>query len=325
MDKRIILKTAMLIIAAAALSAIIFLRFAALPAHLAASREMPGSPAVSPSPPPSAESSAEAAAPEERPEPLPEPKAEPTPEPQSIIITVEYTTHDYDRSETEPVVKPMSVYLPRGYDPEAKYDAAFLMHVLGQDETFWPGLGIKEVLDELISSGDCAPLVVFMPDGYVNDQARGVTGLGVYYPQFARELREDIFPFIQENFALYDSPEHYAFCGASFGAYMTTNSVLVPNLDLVANFGYIGGGAIYPSLLAAGWAEAGCEDCVIRYLYIGEGEFDDRGPVEESYAALLASCSKINKDNIVLSIIPGVGHDETEWITGVREALALFF
>ena len=257
-----------------------------------------------------------------KPEPTPAPTPEPTPRPSETF----YTEYDARNAETgETVKKQLGVYLPPAYDENGEYRAIFLMHVSGADETFWMNLGIGEILDGMISSGEIPPVVAFMPDGYISDEKRGNRNDFSVYTQFAAEFREDLIPFAREYYSLSLSRDDLAFYGASFGAYMTVNSVLAPNLDLVSNFGYVGGGTIEPARLEEGWNTSGCSELPVRMLYIGEGEMDDRGPVELSYMTLLNACEKFHDDNLKFTLMPGIGHDATEWTEGLKEALRLFF
>lgn len=257
------------------------------------------------------------AAPEDA-EPSPEPTARP-----SELVSVSYRTSNFETGEeTE---KEMTVYLPEEYDENGRYNAVFLMHVSGSDENFWPSLGVKEIADELIDSDAIEPVLIFMPDGYFSDDVRGNRNDPRIYTQFAQEFRNDLMPFVKQSFPVYEERGHFAFYGASFGAYLTVNSVLKPNLDLVSNYGYVGGGTIDLNELEQAWADSGTSDLDISMFYIGEGDRDDRGPVELSYMILRDYCSKFNEENLKFTLMEGVGHDAEEWTGGLKEALQLFF
>ena len=250
----------------------------------------------------------------------------PTPEPTPGESEIRYVSYDtVDIRTGEKVTKQMAVYLPAGYEEDGAYNALFLLHVAGCDASFWPNLGVQALFDRVIGSGACEPLVVFMPDGYIRPEARGEHNSDRDYPQFAAEFRDDLIPFVKANFALYEEREHYGVLGASFGAYMTVNSVLIPNLDLASWFGYVGGGTIDANRLRRGWEEAETEELPISHFYLGEGEYDDIGPVQISYQTLLAGCDKLDESNLTLSIIADAGHDKTEWLTGIEEALRIFY
>lgn len=257
----------------------------------------------------------------------PSPEVETTPSPEPTVRPSEIFVTQYgatDISTGERVIKNMSVYLPEGYDENEKYNAVFLMHISGSDENFWPGMGIQDIMDDLISSGEIEKTIVFMPDGYISDDVRGNRNDdGIYY-QFAAELRDDIFPFIHQFYAVYDTREHYAFVGASFGSYMTVNSVLGPNLDLVKYFGCIGGGTIEQWRLEQSWSANGTGDLPVGMLYIAEGEYDDRGPAELSAMLLKSNCDKFDDTNLVFALLEGVGHEPLEWSGGFADAVRLF-
>ena len=250
------------------------------------------------------------------------PSPEPTVRPSETFIT-EYDAVDIETGET--VRKEMAVYLPEGYDENGQYNAVFLMHVSGSDERFWPNLGIKEIMDGLISSGEIEPMIVFMPDGYISDDARGTRNNPKVYTQFAAEFRDNLIPFVKEYYAVYDGREHYGFYGASFGAFLTVNSVLERNLDLVSFFGISGGGDIDINELESSWINCGTSELPVGMFYFGEGDMDDRGPVELSYMRLRDYCDKFTDDNLKFTLMEGVGHDATEWTEGLKEALRLFF
>ena len=252
----------------------------------------------------------------------PEPTPLPAPAPSQTFVT-EYPATDYATGEQ--IVKKLAVYLPEGYIPGKSYPAVMLMHVSGADETFWLNLGIQEIMDELTANGEIPPTLVFMPDGYAGEEKRGARNDPGIYTQFAAELRNDLMPFLREYYGISENRGDLAFYGASFGAYLCVNSVLIPNLDLFSGFGYVGGGTIDLSSLLSGWEDSGTAGLPIKLLYIGEGSFDDRGPVELSYLTLLNHCDSFSDANLKFSLMENVGHDPEEWTRGLREFLPLFF
>jgi len=61
-----------------------------------------------------------------------------------------------------------TVYTPPCYDPSANpYPVIYLMHGSNDDDNQWIRLGLTDLLDERISSGEIPPLVVVMPFGNV--------------------------------------------------------------------------------------------------------------------------------------------------------------
>ena len=62
---------------------------------------------------------------------------------------------------------PCNVYLPDGFgkDKGQKYPVIYLLHGLSDDYRAWRDKGqMQTVVDELISSGECLPVVIIMPN-----------------------------------------------------------------------------------------------------------------------------------------------------------------
>ena len=65
----------------------------------------------------------------------------------------------------------MSIYLPPGYEKHRTrtYPVLYLLHGSGGDEDSWQDSGrAAQILDNLIASGRCVPMIVAMPNGNVN-------------------------------------------------------------------------------------------------------------------------------------------------------------
>ena len=64
----------------------------------------------------------------------------------------------------------MAIYLPYGYaaNKTKRYPVLYLLHGSGGDETSWADCGrLVQIMDNLISSGRCDPMIVVMPNGNV--------------------------------------------------------------------------------------------------------------------------------------------------------------
>lgn len=61
------------------------------------------------------------------------------------------------------------VYLPAGYNYEpSRYPVLYLLHGSGDDETGWADKGnMVQIMDSMIMAGLCRPMVVVMPNGYM--------------------------------------------------------------------------------------------------------------------------------------------------------------
>lgn len=275
---------------------------------------------------------------------------EPCAEPGTLLRDVAYTTQDYIWKEEGARDKLMQVYLPYGYDENGRYDVLFLIHTRQLNERFWleqehsyrrpdgsVGVGSTvTLLDNMIARGLCRPLIVVSLNGYLDEGMAYLHISDQVYPQFREEFRRDILPFVASRFATWaedGSPEalraarrHVGLFGASFGAYEIVLSVLEPNLDLASRFALTGGGAVTREMLEPQWSMYGTRGEPIDLLYFAEGEYDDRGPIENSYAAL-GTWSEVFKqeENLYLTLLRGVGHEEPEWMTALYNTLQLMF
>lgn len=113
------------------------------------------------------------------------------------------------------------VYTPPGYDAQSaqRYPVLYLQHGGGEDETGWAGQGRTDViLDNLIAADQARPMLVVIANGNLPREpgvtaiysAAGMTG-------FARELLENIVPFIEANFRVHADAKHRALAGLSMG------------------------------------------------------------------------------------------------------------
>lgn len=113
------------------------------------------------------------------------------------------------------------VYTPPGYDAQSdqRYPVLYLQHGGGEDETGWADQGRTDViLDNLIAAGRARPMLVVIANGNLPREP-GVTVL--YSPAgmsgFARELLENIVPFVEARFRVKSGARHRALAGLSMG------------------------------------------------------------------------------------------------------------
>ena len=98
------------------------------------------------------------------------------------------------------------IYLPPCYAAsDQRYPVLYLIHGLNFTEDQWERLGVPVVADELIASGEIAPLIVVMP----RDE-----GDSRFDPAFV----DDLLPFVDANYRTLADREHRAIGGLSRGA-----------------------------------------------------------------------------------------------------------
>ena len=158
------------------------------------------------------------------------PKAKQAVEPSQVIVT------SYPSSIGEAGV---AVYLPEGYTTsEEDYPVLYLLHGSGDDETGWMTKGCaKAILDSLITNALCKPMIVVMPNGYLEQT-------GKYYVPESRLWMESTF---EENFSqliawteahyrTINDKQHRAIAGLSMGGFHTMHTAALLN----QSFDYVG-------------------------------------------------------------------------------------
>ena len=158
------------------------------------------------------------------------PKANQAIEPSQVIVT------SYPSSIGEAGV---AVYLPEGYaTSEEDYPVLYLLHGSGDDETGWITKGCaKAILDSLITNKLCKPMIVVMPNGYLEQT-------GKYYAPESRLWMESTF---EENFSqliawteahyrTINDKQHRAIAGLSMGGFHTMHTAALLN----QSFDYVG-------------------------------------------------------------------------------------
>src|SRR6185312_15879527 len=64
-------------------------------------------------------------------------------------------------------LRPAVIYTPPGYSQNHRYPVLYLLHGAGTDQTGWERGGhVKPILDNLISTRKCLPMIVVMPCGF---------------------------------------------------------------------------------------------------------------------------------------------------------------
>ena len=172
---------------------------------------------------------------------------------EGTVELISYTTKDYygDGQET---TKPAYVYLPHGYDETKQYNVLYLLHSAGGDEKEW-GLHnsfstVRLAMDNLIYYGDVEPFIIVAPyglprRGFYRETAETVD---IAYEGFVTELRNDLIPYIEANYATYGdydeagydmtaARDHRAIAGGSFGAMQSIDIGMCECLDLFSWFG----------------------------------------------------------------------------------------
>ena len=204
----------------------------------------------------------------------------------------EIRTHWYE-SKSLKAVRRLTVYTPPGYDRSsgARYPVLYLFHGANADETAWTRLGhVNLILDNLLAAGKAKPFLVVMPFGYgIPPGAPPPPGGGSNTALFARDLLEDVIPFIDATYRTYSDREHRAIAGLSMGGGESLE-IGLNHLDL---FSYVGGfsAAVRPAdfgkTFAGLVANPAAANRQLHLLWIGCGSEDSLFGAAQSFAKLL--------------------------------------
>ena len=170
------------------------------------------------------------------------------------VRKISYPSKDYFGDGAD-VTKYAYIYLPPDYSEDNLYDVLVLCHGIGGSEgewTFGNNWSIsRNVIDNLITEGTIPPIIIVMPNGRstANYKDASMGNAGSFYV-FGQELRNDLLPYIDANFATYGSKtqddltasrNHRAMAGLSMGGMQTINIGLCECLDLFSVRRVLGG------------------------------------------------------------------------------------
>lgn len=191
-------------------------------------------------------------------------------------------------SESKKEFRRCMVYTPAEYETNAKkrYPVLYLQHGMGEDETGWSVQGhMQHIMDNLIASGECVPMLVVMDSGDVEAPFIPRRGKDVneeralYGASFYDVILKDLIPMIDKTFRTKTDREHRAMAGLSWGGYQTFHTVL-PNLD---RFSYLGtfSGALFgvdvKTCFNGVFADADKFNKQLNYMFMGCGTEENFG------------------------------------------------
>ena len=136
------------------------------------------------------------------------------------------------------------MYTPPGYDQNTteKYPVLYILHGGGEDQRGWATQGKTNlIIDNLISQKKAVPMVVIMVDGNLPLNGFGEETLKV----FEKELKQNIIPFVEQNYRVKTEANSRALAGLSMGGIQTLYAG-VNNTDLFSYLGVFSSGWIQP-------------------------------------------------------------------------------
>ena len=251
---------------------------------------------------------------------------------KSQIVEISYPTKAYYGDESE-ITKKAFVYLPADYDESKQYNVLYLMHGIGGNEREWGMVDktskVKIMMDNLIIDGTIEPFIIVAPNGRSStDFANTNADYNAFY-HFGKELRNDLIPYIDANFATYAeysedgydltaARDHRAMAGLSMGGMQTTNIGMCECLDIISWFGAFSAAPTTYSASKIASCLKEFEDYNINYYYglCGTGDGIALASARSAVTGLTALTDKLTDgENFAWQTRPG-GHDFEIWYLG---------
>ena len=270
------------------------------------------------------------------------------PEPGSTYYSIQDVPHGQVRevwynSKVTGSWRHALVYLPPNYDTQTKvrYPVLYLQHGGGEDETGWiRQANANFILDNLIASKSCKPMIVVMAYGYAQRAGQplpNLTGKPFGSPEmlkamqdmtsaFEDDVTQALIPYIDSTFRTLSDRDHRAMAGLSMGG-MQTFQVTLNHLDL---FSYIGGFSGAGGMLVLGdrkldpktdyngvFADAAAFAKKVHLLWMGVGTNEP----ERMRGGLLRLHASLDEAKIphVFYESPGTDHEWQTWRRDLKD------
>ncbi len=139
----------------------------------------------------------------------------------SLPSTAGRIVTDTVRSKVLGADVPCNVYLPDGFDKNSsrQYPVIYLLHGFSDDYRAWRDKGqMQTVVDELIGTGECVPVVIIMPNAGGPDTRNTWNGYfnmpGWSYEDF---FFQEFLPTVEKKYRAVGDKSHRAVMGLSMG------------------------------------------------------------------------------------------------------------
>ena len=145
--------------------------------------------------------------------------------------------HRY-QSKSLKVTRGLYIYTPPAYEnsQNIRFPVLYLLHGMGDAEDTWTVVGRANVIvDNLIAQAKARPLVIVMPYGHTPKTPPDIRSIG-NYGAFGKDLIEDVFPYVQNQYRVSSDSRDRAIAGLSMGG----GQALTVGLGNLEVFGWIG-------------------------------------------------------------------------------------
>ncbi len=213
----------------------------------------------------------------------------------------------------------VNVLLPPGYSEGGEYPVLYALHGYWGDEDTLADMGkVREMLGNLIHSGEAEKMIVVFPYLYTSKTQETCSGLDPEncrnYDNFINDLTTDLMPYIESTFSVKTGRENTAITGFSMGG----REALFIGITRADLFYYIGAACPAPGLTPttdSNMAHPGqlkeseliIEETTPCFLLLTAGERDD---VVVDYPSLYHDILNRNGVEHIWHTVSDGGHDE---------------
>ena len=181
-----------------------------------------------------------------------------------------YTTPNVTNGERE-----MYVYTPPNYDRSRKYPVLYLLGGSGELASTWNLDGRAGfIADNLIADGKALPMLIAMPNNQVVHRS-DPRHTELTFKTFEAELRQQIIPLVEKNYAVRTDREGRALAGLSMGG-RHAQLVGFRCLDLFASFGILSAGDPDSEKSTPEFLNDPDINNKVNYLFVGLGTHENQ-------------------------------------------------
>jgi len=215
-------------------------------------------------------------------------------------------------SKTTGKDRKFNVYTPPGYNPGVTYPVLYLLHGIGGTHVEWMSGNPDQIISNLINAGKAKPMIVVMPNvrAMANDTDTDNTPETVAaFHNFINDLKNDLMPFIKDNYPVSDKREQTAIAGLSMGGMESLHI----GCRMPETFGYVGGFSSAPAMPLS------AEEMTVPGQYKDKTFFMLCCGTEDGLITFTRTYNKNLTDNGIKTAyyeIPGV-HDFNVWKNGL--------
>lgn len=216
-------------------------------------------------------------------------------------------------SETVGTDRVANIYFPPNFSASESYPVLYLLHGIGGDEREWLDQGNPDmIMDNLYADNKVKPMIIVMPNGRAMKDDR--PGENIFererveaFATFEKDLLEDLIPYIENNYNVYNDRKNRAIAGLSMGGGQSLNF----GLNNIDTFAWVGAFSPAPNTKEGEDLipnpEKAREDLKLLFLSCGEQD--------QLMNFTVRTHEYLNKHNIdhVYRIIPGHDHNFEYW------------